>query len=391
VIAARLLGLALVFAACGCRARHEGGPLRVERAEIRVLPSHAGALYLEIANDADVDDRLTGVDSPGVADAQLHETVRRGDVATMQEAPDGFRIPAGGALVLERGGSHAMLFGVEDGATHLPVTLHFARAAAVALDVPVRSAMQPAAPPPAARKLRVCADPNNLPFSDEHGAGFENKLADLVAGELHATVEYTWWPQRRGFFRNTLLAGKCDVVMGVPAALDMVATTRPYYTSGYVFVLGPHAPPIRSLDAPELRTMRIGVPMVGDDGANPPPVLALASRHLEGNLRGYSVYGDYRQESPPADVVRAVRAGEVDVAIAWGPLAGYYATRLGSPPLTVVPIPDAEAPAGSTFSFPIAIGVRHADHVLVTELDAVLRRRARDIVALLGAYGVPRL
>lgn len=249
-----------------------------------------------------------------------------------------------------------------------------------------------AAPHPGERRqLRVCADGNNMPFSNERGDGFENKLAALVAKEMNAEVSYTWWPQRRGFFRETLKAKKCDVVMGVPAKLDMVSTTRPYYRSGYVFVFGPDVAPVRSLDAPELRSMRIGVPLVGDDGANPPPVLALASRNLIGNLHGYSVYGDYQRDSPPADIMRALRAGEIDVAIAWGPLAGYYATRPGMTPLRTAVIPETEAPRGLTFAFDIAMGVRHGDEALARELNAILERRSKEIDALLASYGVPRL
>jgi mxaJ protein len=236
----------------------------------------------------------------------------------------------------------------------------------------------------------VCADGNNLPFSNERGEGFENKLATLVANDLGAEVTYTWWPQRRGFFRETLKANKCDVVMGVPAKLDVVSTTRPYYRSGYAFVYGPNAPHVTSLEAPELHSMRIGVPMVGDDGANPPPVLALASRGLIGNMRAYSVYGDYRRESPPADAIRALRTGDADIAIAWGPVAGYYAAR-PAPALAVAMIPESDAPAGFTFEFDIAMAVRREDKAFAAELDAVLARRKKEIEAVLESYDVPRL
>ncbi len=240
------------------------------------------------------------------------------------------------------------------------------------------------------RQLRVCADGNNMPFSNERGEGFENKLAALVARDLDADVAYTWWPQRRGFFRETLKSRRCDVVMGVPVGLDVVATTRPYYRSTYVFVFGAHTPRVNSLDAPELHAMRIGVPMVGDDGANPPPVLALASRGLIGNMRAYSVYGNYQKESPPADVIRALRAGDIDIAIAWGPVAGYYAAH-PEPRLATAPIPESDAPPGLTFGFDIAMGVRRSDKDLAAELDAVLLHRSKEIGALLAAYGVPVL
>jgi mxaJ protein len=236
--------------------------------------------------------------------------------------------------------------------------------------------------------LRVCADPNNLPFSNAKGEGFENELARIVARELHQTVSYTWWAQRRGFIRNTLKAGKCDVIMGVPP-LDMITTTRPYYRSTYVFVsrrdrnLG-----FSSLEAPELRTLKIGVHLIGDDGANTPPADALAERHIVDNVKGFMIYGDYRQDAPPARLIEAVERGEVDVAAAWGPLAGWAAKR--SPvPLQLVPITDTEAFRPLRFQFPIAIGVRKDDAALAARLDAIIEKRRDDIRALLERFGVP--
>jgi mxaJ protein len=137
--------------------------------------------------------------------------------------------------------------------------------------------------------------------------------------------------------------------------------------------------------------MKIGVPLVGDDGANPPPVLALAPRHLVANMRGYSVWGDYRKDSPPADLIRGLRKGEIDIAIAWGPLAGYYAAHPATPRLALAPIPESEAPKGTTFRFDIAMGVRKKDRALAAELDGVLARRKKEIDAILDAFGVPRL
>jgi mxaJ protein len=249
---------------------------------------------------------------------------------------------------------------------------------------------QPPPAVPAGPPLRVCADPNNLPFSNAAGEGFENKLAELLAEELGRPLQYAFLPHRRGFIRNTLKAEACDVVMGVPVSLDMVATTAPYYRSTYVFVYGPGAPRVTSFAAPELRDLRIGVSVVGDDGSSIPPVVALGQRGLASNLRGYTIFGDYREESPPADVVRAVARGEVDLAIAWGPLAGYYAKRV-SPPLEVAPLAEADAPPGMPFSFDIALGVRKSDQALRAELDGALLRRRDQIGALLDAFGVPRV
>ena len=242
---------------------------------------------------------------------------------------------------------------------------------------------------PAPRALRVCADPNNLPFSDSTGAGFENRLARLVAGEMHTTVAYTWWAQRRGFVRNTLNANECDVVMGVPTSFELTAVTRPYYRSSYVFVsrrdrrLG-----IRSLDDPALRRLTVGVQLVGDDYANTPPAHALARRGIVQNVRGYNVQGDYRLPSPPARIVDAVANGDVDIAVAWGPLAGYFATR-EPVPLEIVPVSPEMDPPSLPFVFDISMGVRRANRPLRDTLNAILVRRRASIDSLLRAYGVP--
>jgi quinoprotein dehydrogenase-associated probable ABC transporter substrate-binding protein len=241
------------------------------------------------------------------------------------------------------------------------------------------------------RQLRVCADPNNLPFSNERLEGFENKLAELIARELNATLTYTWWAQRRGFIRNTLKANTCDLLMGVPKRLDAVLTTRPYYRSTYVFVYRQQdGPPVHSLDDPILRTVKIGVQLIGDDGANSPPAHALARRHIIENVVGYSVYGDYAQPNPTARIIEAVATGAVDVAVVWGPIAGYFA-RSQPVPLAVVPvIPSQETPA-LPFTFDIALGVRRGEEELRAALDAILQRRRPEINRLLDEYGVPRL
>ncbi|MGZ5198538.1 MAG: substrate-binding domain-containing protein [Telluria sp.] len=233
--------------------------------------------------------------------------------------------------------------------------------------------------------LRVCADPNNLPFSNQAGQGFENRLADMVAGAMGTRVEYTWWAQRRGFVRNTLNQDRCDVVMGVPADYDMVLTTRPYYASGYVFVYrGPSATPLDSLDDPRLARMRIAVPLLGESSA--PPVLALARRGITRNVEGFSIFGDYREANPPARVIDAVASGDADVAIAWGPLAGYFAARAGHP-LTVTPLPAADGPL--PFRFAIAMGVRKGNKELRDRLDRAIVDLRPQIAALLAEYRVP--
>jgi mxaJ protein len=259
----------------------------------------------------------------------------------------------------------------------------------MALMIAASIAVAPGSAQPAWESLKVCADPNNLPFSSEAGEGFENALAELVADELDAKLSYTWWAQRRGFVRNTLNAGRCALVMGVPADYERVDTTQPYYRSTYVLVY-PAAKrlDLDSLQDPRLRNLRIGVHLTGDDGANPPPVHALGRLGIVDNVVGYMIYGDYREPNPPARLIEAVANGKVDVATAWGPLAGWFAQR-SDIPLEVRPITDGAAFAPLPFEFSIAMGVRRGDTPLRDEIDAVLERRRDDIVATLERFGVP--
>jgi mxaJ protein len=247
-----------------------------------------------------------------------------------------------------------------------------------------------APPPPASRAaLRVCADPNNLPFSNDRREGFENKLAAMLADDAGMDLQYAWWAQRRGFIRNTLNAGECDVVMGVPASFDLALTTRPYYRSSYVFVTRSdrgHA--LRSLDDPALKRLRLGVQMIGDDFSNSPPAHALAARGMVSNIVGFSVLGDYTQPNPPARIVDAVAAGEVDAAIVWGPLAGFFA-RSSTAPLTLTPVePQIDVPF-LPFVFDISMAVRRDDVERAAAIDRFIERRQADIDALLREYGVP--
>jgi mxaJ protein len=239
--------------------------------------------------------------------------------------------------------------------------------------------------------LRVCADPNNLPFSNSRGEGFENRLAAMLAQDLGTLVEYSWWAQRRGFVRHTLGAGSCDVIMGLPAGLGTVETTRPYYRSTYVFVsrldreLGLH-----SLEDERLKHLRIGVQLVGDDFANSPPAHALSARGIVRNVVGYSVLGDYSQPNPPARIVDAVAAGDIDVALVWGPLAGYFAQRQPVAVEVSRVTPDMDT-TSRPFAFDISMGVRHGDAERRRLLEDFILRRRAEIDRVLAEYGVPRL
>ncbi|MER9657679.1 substrate-binding domain-containing protein [Mesorhizobium sp. M0152] len=241
-----------------------------------------------------------------------------------------------------------------------------------------------------ARELRVCADPNNMPFSNASGQGFENKIAEIVADELGAKLSYIWWAQRRGFVRNTLKAGLCDLVPGTPANLEMLRTTTPYYRSSYVFVMRKDGPDITSFNDPRLRELRIGVQLIGDDGANSPPVQALGRRGIVGHLIGYPVYGDYSAPNPPARIVEAVANGEVDLAVVWGPLAGYFAARQ-KVSLKLTPVtPRTDGPL-LPMIYDISMGVRREDDALRGEVDAALAKHKAEIDSVLTQFGVPRL
>jgi len=241
------------------------------------------------------------------------------------------------------------------------------------------------APAPQAT-LRVCADPNNLPFSNQAGEGFENRLAEMFADAMGEKVEYTWWAQRRGFIRNTLNAGRCDVVMGVPDGYGLAQTTRAYYRSSYVFLSRQDRHyNLRGLNDPRLATLKIGVHVLGND--NPPPAMLLAQRGIVDNVSGYSIYGDYRQPNPPSALVDAVALGDVDVAIAWGPMAAYFAERAATP-LVLTPV-EQPADAAWPMQFSIAMAVRRQDRELRQRLDTILQQKRPQIDALLRRYGVP--
>jgi mxaJ protein len=242
----------------------------------------------------------------------------------------------------------------------------------------------------AAGELRVCADPNNLPFTNARGEGFENKIAELIAKDLGARLSYTWWAQRRGFIRNTLNAGLCDLVTGTTNGMEMLRTTRPYYRSGYAFVTRVDGPQVSSLDDPILHKLKIGIQLIGEDGVNPPPAEALARRGIVDNVHGYVIYGDYRNANPAADVMKAVANGDVDVGVVWGPFAGYFADKEGVPLKVKLVTPQLDGPR-LYMVFDITMGVRRDDPKLRDEVNAILIRRKPEIDAILADYGVPRL
>lgn len=239
------------------------------------------------------------------------------------------------------------------------------------------------------RVLRVCADPNNLPFSNQSAEGFENRIVELVAKDMGAKLEYVWWAQRRGFSRNTLEADSCDVWPGVSSELERLGTTRPYYRSIYVFVSRiDRGLEIDSLDDPRLKDLVIGVQLIGDDGANTPPAHALARRGHTENIRGYMIYGNYRDSNPPRRIVDAVADGSVDVAVAWGPMAGFFAQK-SAVPLKVTAVEARSGEPELPMAYDISMGVRKNDDALRAELDRILTARRSEIRNILVEYGVP--
>jgi len=244
---------------------------------------------------------------------------------------------------------------------------------------------------PAPTALRVCADPGNPPFSDRSEKGFENAIATLLAEELHQTLSYAWFPQRRGFLRQTLNAHRCDVVLGLPANDPGVLTTKPYYRSTYVFVQRADLqPPVRSLDDPRLARLRIGIHVIGDDYSSLPPGAALARRGLLAHLTGFSMYGDDRQPAPPHLLVDAVADGTIDLGIAWGPLVGFSSRQAGRG-LSITAVPATEGVGGARFVYDIAMAVRQQDTTLQRTLDALLVRKQAAIDSILRRFAVPVL
>ncbi len=240
-------------------------------------------------------------------------------------------------------------------------------------------------------ELRVCVDPYDMPFSNSQEEGFENKIAHLVAQDLNATVINYWWPSRRGVLRNSILGGFCDVMIQAPVGLDPVATTKPYYRSTYYFVFrADRALPLRSLDDTILRHLKIGVNMIGYDYTNTPPAHALGTRGIVG-LVGF---GNFLNPDPkadhPQDIIDAVAKDSIDVAVVWGPLAGYWVKR-ASVPLRMVALPDSDAVSGMPFAFNMAMAVRHRDKELKAILDSVIDRRRADITKILQDYSVPMI
>jgi mxaJ protein len=234
------------------------------------------------------------------------------------------------------------------------------------------------------KTLRVCAHPDNLPFSAQDESGFDNKIARELANELGARLEYTWYEPQHGLVRKTLGEHRCDVLFGLPQGYDGVLASVPYYTSRYVFIYRNDRPqPLASFDHPALRSSRIGVQIVGDDMATTPAGHALAMKGVK-HVVGFPVYGD---RPAVARMASAIARGDLDAGVAWGPAAGYFAAKEGG----ALAVEPAIAPTGLElpFEFAITLGVRRSDKALKEALDAAIEHRHAAIHAILRSYHVP--
>jgi mxaJ protein len=242
------------------------------------------------------------------------------------------------------------------------------------------------APADVAKQLKVCGDPNNLPFSNEKLQGIENKIADVIAKDLKLTVAYTWWPHQRGVVKRALNTAKCDVMLGIPKGYDPVLWTKPYYRTGYVMAYRKdRGLKLRSLDDKALLKLKIGVQV------NTPPHEALGQRGIADNVVGYQLMFDsnYHAEDYPGKLIEDLIAGNIDVALAWGPIAGYFAKKKGAP-IEIVLL-EGQPDAGTRFAFDISMGVRKGDKELKAKLEESIARKRDEITHILEDFGVPLL
>lgn len=231
--------------------------------------------------------------------------------------------------------------------------------------------------------LRVCADPSNLPFSNDKGEGFENKIAELLAKELGVPVRYTWYPDSMGFIRNTLRARVCDIIIGTVSNNELLQNTNPYYHSAFSLVYRKDSGlTVTSIDDEALQGLKLGAI------AGTQPVTLLAQRGLLDNLKPYALVVDTRFEHPSQDMVHDVAEGVIDVGVLWGPMAGYYAKQ-EKVPIVVVPL-KTENPA-LRMDYRITMGVRYNEPEWKRDINRLIRAKQAEINRILLDYGVPLL
>lgn len=232
--------------------------------------------------------------------------------------------------------------------------------------------------------LRVCADPANMPFSNAKKEGFENKIAELLGKEMELPVLYTWFPMATGFVRNTLNAKRCDVIMGYAQGDTLVQNTNAYYRTAYVLLYPKDGPlaGVKSLSDEKLKDKRLGVI------AGTPPANAMAMAGLMSKAKGYRLVVDRRFESPAEEMIADLNEGEIDAAVLWGPMGGFYAKKSGKP-LDMVPL--LEEKAGPRLTYRITMGIRNAEDDWKHKLNDLIAKKQNEINAILLEYGVPIL
>jgi quinoprotein dehydrogenase-associated probable ABC transporter substrate-binding protein len=232
--------------------------------------------------------------------------------------------------------------------------------------------------------LRVCADPRNLPFSNEKGEGFENKLAEFFAAKLQKKLDYVYFPQATGFVRVTLGAHRCDVIMGFPQGDDLVQGTNPYYRAAYALISkqGSGLEDIDTLEDARLKGKHIGVV------AGTPPGTNMAANGLMANAKPYPLMIDTRVDSSAEAMINDLNKGDIDAGILWGPMAGFYAKK-ATPPLHVTPL--VKEKTGPQLVFRIGMGVRRADQNWKRQLNRLIQENQPAINKILLDYGVPLL
>ena len=242
---------------------------------------------------------------------------------------------------------------------------------------------------PTDKEFRVCADPENMPYSNQKGEGFENKIAEVLAKDLGKELSYEFWLDRQGYLRNTINAQRCDVIMGMGSDVDNLRTSKPYYRSGYVFVYRKSSNyNIKNWDSPDLRKGIIGI--VGQS----PPTIALRDHDLMGNAHPYRLQRDLNM--PPSEMIDDLVAGKNDIAIIWGPIGGYFAKQ-SKEPLVIVPIPEFKSEQNSLDTqkgkseFNISVAVRKKDKDRMEMIQGALDRNQSKIMKILDDYGIPHV
>ncbi len=235
---------------------------------------------------------------------------------------------------------------------------------------------------PTENEFRVCADPESLPYSNQKGEGFENKIAEVLAKDLGKELTYEFWLDRQGYLRNTINAQRCDVIIGMGSDVDSLRTSKPYYRSGYVFVYRKSSNyNIKDWDAEDLKKGIIGI--VGES----PPTIPLRDHDLMANARPYRLQRDLNLS--PGHMIDDLVAGKIDVAIIWGPIGGYYAKQ-SKEPLVVVPVPEYKSVnVKGKEEWNISVAVRKKDKDRMEMIQGALDRNQAKILKILDDYGIP--